>query len=114
MPLMCRTPLAASPQELGTSPTTTMRRPLRAIASSTLTYWKVIVFRSSSSQPTAPYRLQRPASSRAGKFLNLILRGRNLRSSDARFVAPRLHQEQNHDSTHFVGRRVVERRVGND
>src|SRR5215472_10667943 len=40
MPLMCRMPLAASPQGLGTLPTTTMRRPLRFLASSTPMYWK--------------------------------------------------------------------------
>src|SRR5580700_1066842 len=43
MPLICRKPLAASPQGLGTSPTTTMRRPSRFIASSALRYWKLIV-----------------------------------------------------------------------
>jgi hypothetical protein len=36
-------PLAASPQGLGTLPTTTMRTPRRTIASSTLAYANVIV-----------------------------------------------------------------------
>src|SRR5579863_670650 len=43
MPLICSKPLAASPQGLGTPPTTTMRRPSRFIASSALRYWKLIV-----------------------------------------------------------------------
>src|SRR6478736_1486619 len=43
MPLMWRMPLAASPQGLGTFPTTTMRTPRRTIASSTLAYANVIV-----------------------------------------------------------------------
>src|SRR6476646_6683115 len=38
MPLMWRMPLAASPHGLGTLPTTTMRRPGRAIACSVLRY----------------------------------------------------------------------------
>src|SRR4051794_19606325 len=38
MRLMCRMPLAASPHGLGMPPTTTMRSPLRSMASSTLTY----------------------------------------------------------------------------
>src|ERR1700728_1411192 len=42
MVLVCKMAVGASPQGLGTLPTTTMRRPGRLIASTTLTYWKVI------------------------------------------------------------------------